>query len=120
MLFLLHNKNRKQYKVSYKEDARIMKALADENRLAIIELLETEEKCGCVILEKLNITQPTLSYHMKILCDAGIVESCKDGKRTHYYISLDGSKKLQKILGRYTIDEANYKQYKICDYCKND
>ena len=60
-----------------REDARKIKALADENRLAIMLALQHGEKCGCVLLEEMNITQPTLSHHMKILCDSGLVSSRK-------------------------------------------
>ena len=62
---------------------RLAKALADENRLRILLLLRGEEKCACKLLEELNVTQPTLSHHMKILCDSGIVEGRKDGKWMH-------------------------------------
>ena len=47
----------------------ICKALSDTNRLEIVQMLSDGEKCGCKILDKFNITQPTLSYHMKILVD---------------------------------------------------
>lgn len=47
-------------------------------------MLSDGEKCGCKILDKFNITQPTLSHHMKILVDCGIVNDRKEGKR-HYY-----------------------------------
>ena len=55
--------------MGYKEDVRMIKALADENRLRILECLHHGEKCACVILEELSITQSTLSHHMKLLCD---------------------------------------------------
>ena len=106
--------------MSYKADVRLIKALADENRLAILELLLDGEKCGCILLEELHITQPTLSHHMKILCDTGIVESCKDGKWIHYSLSLEGSKLLTEMIGRYTISEENYKNYKKCDSCRQE
>ena len=61
--------------MDYKKDARIFKAFCDENRLAILALLQSSEKCACKLLEELNIQQSTLSHHMKILCDAGIVNS---------------------------------------------
>ena len=51
----------------------ICKALSDTNRLEIVRMLSDGEKCGCKILDKFNITQPTLSHHMKILVDCGIV-----------------------------------------------
>lgn len=68
----------------------IFKALSDENRIRILKLLQNGEKCACKLLEELNISQPTLSHHMKILCDAGIVLGRKEGKWTHYSISCDG------------------------------
>ena len=55
-----------------KNTALIFKAFCDENRIKIIKLLSTGEKCACRLLEEINITQPTLSHHMKILCDSGI------------------------------------------------
>lgn len=92
--------------MSYKADVKLIKALADENRLAIIELLKGREKCGCVLLEELHITQPTLSHHMKILCDAGIVDSRKDGKWMYYSLSLNGSKMLSMLIEKYTIRQS--------------
>lgn len=97
--------------MSYKDDVRLVKALADENRLAILELLQSGEKCGCVLLEELHITQPTLSHHMKILCDAGIVDSCKDGKWMHYSISAEGCQMLIDMVSRYAVSEK-------CDSCR--
>ena len=54
-------------------------------------MLQSGEKCACKLLEEINITQPTLSHHMKILCDSGIVVGRKEGKWTHYSISCDGA-----------------------------
>jgi len=56
----------------------------------ILELLRSGEKCACVLLEKLDIGQSGLSYHMKILVESGIVESRQEGKWTHYKISEKG------------------------------
>ena len=50
----------------------IFKAFCDENRVKILKLLLTGEKCACVLLDDMHITQPTLSHHMKILCDLKI------------------------------------------------
>lgn len=79
-------------------DARVFKAFCDENRLQILEMLRNGEKCACVLLENLQISQSTLSHHMKILCDSGIVASRKDGKWTHYSISEAGSRKAAELL----------------------
>ena len=67
----------------------ICKALGDVNRLQIIQMLSDGEKCGCKLLEAFDITQPTLSHHMKILCECGLVNDRKEGKWHHYSINLD-------------------------------
>ena len=74
----------------YKNDTILFKALCDEKRLSILELLKGGEKCACVLMEELNIAQSALSYHMKILCESGIVTSRQEGKWTHYTISKSG------------------------------
>ena len=76
----------------------VFKALGDENRLRILKQLKTGEKCGCELLEELKITQPTLSYHMKILCDCGIVKSRREGKWMHYTIDCDGVKEIRTLM----------------------
>ena len=64
--------------------ALICKALSDSNRLEIVQMLSEGEKCGCKLLERFEITQPTLSHHMKILVETGMVNDRKEGK-WHYY-----------------------------------
>lgn len=86
----------------YSEQAKVFKAFCDENRLQILEMLRNGEKCACVLLDKLNITQPTLSHHMKILCDSGIVTSRKEGKWTHYSISGEGAEIAKSLLEKLT------------------
>ena len=78
--------------------AIIFKALGDENRIRILKLLKCGEKCACKLLEELNISQSTLSHHMKILCDAEIVTGRKDGKWMHYSICCDGVCQLRSVL----------------------
>ncbi|MFA7660999.1 MAG: metalloregulator ArsR/SmtB family transcription factor [Anaerovoracaceae bacterium] len=75
----------------YKKHAKVFKAFCDENRLQILELLRGGEKCACVLLEQLDLSQSGLSYHMKILVESGIVESRQEGKWTHYKMSEKGS-----------------------------
>lgn len=87
--------------MGYREDALALKAMADENRLAILKLLQGGEMCACKLLETLNISQPTLSHHMKILCDSGIVDYRKEGKWMHYFISDKGRKRVYRIVGEY-------------------
>ena len=85
-----------------KKMALIFKALCDENRIRIMNLLRTGEKCACKLLEELNISQPTLSHHMKILCDSGIVVGRKEGKWMHYSISAEGSRIAKDCLNELT------------------
>ena len=81
-----------------KETARVFKAFCDENRLQILELLRGGEKCACRLLEEMSISQPTLSHHMKILCDSGIVVGRKEGKWMHYRLSPEGIRIAQDYL----------------------
>lgn len=71
----------------YKKYALCMKALSDETRVKIIDMLSEGELCACNILEQFQITQPTLSYHMKILCESELVNSRKDGVWMKYSIN---------------------------------
>lgn len=70
--------------------AKVFKALCDETRVSIIQFLQSGEKCACNISDELDIAQSKLSYHMKILCESGLVESWYVGKWTHYQISPQG------------------------------
>ena len=87
--------------MGFREDVKKIKALADENRLEIMLLLQQGEKCGCVLLEELNITQPTLSHHMKILCDSNFVIGRKEGKWMYYSISTEGVSAFREMIGHY-------------------
>lgn len=77
--------------IDEKKISATFKAFCDENRIKILKQLITGEKCACVLLDNLHITQPTLSHHMKILCDSGIVEGRKEGKWMYYSISRAGA-----------------------------
>ena len=81
-----------------KQTALIFKAFCDENRLQILELLRSGEKCACKLLDDLHITQSTLSHHMKLLCDAGVVQGRKEGKWVHYSIDPDGAERAVELL----------------------
>jgi ArsR family transcriptional regulator len=85
-------------KQTYTDQAIIFKALCDERRLKIIDLLRSGERCACQLLEDLDIGQPSLSYHMKILVESGIVQSRQEGKWTHYSISQHGSERAIALL----------------------
>ena len=87
----------------YVETAKIFKAIGDEKRLYILDLLLDGEKCACDILANMKISQPTLSHHMKLLREAGFVKAREDGKWTHYSISEAGLRKAQNLLQTFLI-----------------
>lgn len=87
---------------SYIENATYFKVLSDPNRLMILDMLSCEELCACDILEKFDITQPTLSHHMKILCDCGLTTCRKAGKWTHYAINQEKVNELKLFLNQIT------------------
>lgn len=84
------------------EVAEICKAMSDVNRLKIIEMLTQGEKCGCNLLEELQVTQPTLSHHMRVLGDCGLVSSRKDGKWQHYSINCKRFKEFKDYVAEIT------------------
>lgn len=79
-------------------NARIFKAFCDENRLTILQLLADGEMCACKLQEALSIGQSTLSHHMRILCDAGVVDARRDGKWMHYSINRESSRAAVALL----------------------
>ena len=81
-----------------KEVAQTFKALADENRLRILQILGVEKLCACDILENLDLSQPTLSHHLKILQQAGLVEVEKRGKWSYYNLSNQGIDQAKRLL----------------------
>ncbi len=82
----------------YQQESKIFKALSDEKRLSILELLKSGEKCACVLSEQLQMAQSALSYHMKILCESGLVVSRQNGKWIHYRISQSGKEQALQCL----------------------
>ncbi len=80
------------------EYLRVFRAFSDEKRLKVLELLRTGEKCACVLLEELDIAQPTLSYHMKILRASGIVKERSVGPWKYYSIDGEGCAYAQRLL----------------------
>lgn len=84
------------------KNAKVFKAFCDENRLEILELLRSGEKCACVLIDKMNVGQSALSYHMKILCESGVVDSRQEGKWTHYRLSATGSQQAAELLTQLT------------------
>ncbi len=83
---------------NYEHNAKIFKAFSDTNRLMIMEMLQQGERCACEILENLDISQSTLSHHMKILCDSGIVDCRRQGKWMYYTLNKANCQSIRNFL----------------------
>lgn len=84
----------------YVNISKKLKVLSDPKRLEIVDMLSCEELCACEILEKFDISQPTLSSDMKKLEDANIIKSRKEGKNVFYIVNNESLKELEKLLGQ--------------------
>ncbi len=82
--------------------AKVFKALCDPKRVAIVEILRDGERCACKLTDALDIAQSALSYHMKILCESGLVVCRHEGKWSHYRISKEGREAALALLQELT------------------
>ena len=87
--------------------ALICRALGDSNRLEIIQMLSDGEKCGCRLLEKFEITQPTLSHHMRILVECGLVNDRREGKWHHYSLNCDTMIEYKSFIDSLTCEKCS-------------
>lgn len=92
---------------NYTEYAKVFKALGDPRRAMIVDMLSCGEMCACKILEKFDISQPTLSHHMKLLCGSGLVKGRDEGKWTYYSLDNDFTEKTKQFLAAITTDKEN-------------
>ena len=91
----------------YGNYAKIFKALSDPKRVKIVDLLSCGEMCGCVLLKCFEITQPTLAHDMKVLTEAGIVTSRREGKRTLYSLNMKTFDDIRKHIDEIQRNNAN-------------
>ena len=78
---------------------KVMKALSDPNRVKIIKLLQQKMMCVCELQGALKIAQPTVSKHLKILEDAGLVDFQKDGLWVNYFLTDGTTPYAASVLG---------------------
>lgn len=90
--------------MTYTDYSLIFKALGDETRLKILEMVSKEELCACKILEKFSITQPTLSHHMRILCDVELINCRKEGIWNFYSINKNKTNEVIDFLNKYNLN----------------
>ncbi|QOX63240.1 winged helix-turn-helix transcriptional regulator [Anoxybacterium hadale] len=99
---------------SYAEYAPVFKALSDETRLKIIDMLSCGEMCACDILEAFSISQSTLSYHMKILSDSGLVNARRDGAWMRYTLNKERTDELLAFFTNITREKEDC----VCKKCR--
>lgn len=93
-------------KYSYAEYVPAFKAIADETRLKIIDMLSCGTMCACNILEEFSISQSTLSYHMKILTESGLVHGVRDGAWMRYTLNKEKTNDVLAFLQLITNEKA--------------
>jgi ArsR family transcriptional regulator, arsenate/arsenite/antimonite-responsive transcriptional repressor len=90
--------------LNYEENSKVIKALSDGNRLKIMDILSCGERCACDVLEHFDFTQPTLSHHMKVLMDCGLVNCRKEGLWSYYSLNNANCSKLITFLTNLVTD----------------
>ena len=95
---------------------KIFKALADQTRLNIVSMLSHREMCACELLEKLSISQPTLSHHMKILIASELVISRKNATWVYYSINKPAMQKMRELFAQLqeTADQSDDHKNDVC------
>lgn len=83
---------------NYEEYSKVLKAIADSNRLKILDILSCGERCACDIQQYFNFTQPTLSHHMKILMESGLVIGRKEGTWMWYRLDLERTNQMMYFI----------------------
>ena len=91
----------------YSENAKVLKALGDPKRAMIVDMLSCGELCACMILEKFEMSQSTLSHHMKLLRACGLVNAREEGKWTYYSLNAETVERTKRFLQVITSDKEN-------------
>lgn len=81
-----------------RRSVELFHALSDETRLAVIEMLQNGERCVCELQDELDAAQSRLSFHLKVLKDAGIVNDRKEGRWVHYSLNPDAFAELGEVV----------------------
>lgn len=92
---------------------KILKAIADQNRLKMLELLSCDNLCSCHFVDILEISQPNVSHHLKILKEAGLIQATKRGRWIDYSLKKENLKLIKK-----EIDNILENNKKDCEFTK--
>jgi ArsR family transcriptional regulator len=107
----------------YLENTKVFKALGDSRRAMIVDMLSCGELCACNILEKFAISQSTLSHHMKILCESGLVKGREEGKWTYYSLdtaTIEETKQFFRDITSYKENCIYVDHKKCCKGCREN
>jgi ArsR family transcriptional regulator len=94
--------------------ARLCRALSDENRLRIVEMLMGGERCVCELTAALDLGQSLLSHHLKTLKDAGLVTDRREGRWVYYTLCCDALDELGASLESLTPEAGATRAENCC------
>jgi len=81
--------------------AQLFHALSDETRLAVLEMLRQGERCVCELQDQLDAAQSRLSFHLRVLKDAGLVIDRRDGRWVHYSLNADAFVEVEETVAEF-------------------
>ncbi|MBL8076248.1 MAG: winged helix-turn-helix transcriptional regulator [Nitrospira sp.] len=87
--------------LSTKKAVALFHALSDETRLALLDRLKDGEQCVCELTDAMNAAQSRLSFHLKVLKDAGLVEDRREGRWMYYSLSVQAIEELEELVGSF-------------------
>lgn len=93
--------------MNYKELSEVFKILSNDKRLEILDLLSCGELSACELQKKFDVTQPTLSYDMKLLKEASLILERVSGRSHYYCINQEYFKKIKNIFNKLTQEKTN-------------
>lgn len=102
----------------YLKNTKAFKALGDPKRAMIVDMLSCGELCACNILEKFEMSQSTLSHHMKLLCECGLVKGRNEGKWTYYSLDPNTVSSAKRFFNAITSDKESCICKEDADCCK--
>ena len=82
----------------YQKEANLFKVLSDPTRVRLLQLLIEGESCGCNLIDKVNISQPTLSYHLNLIAKHGLATKVIEGNKHKYYVEKEKVQELRAFL----------------------
>lgn len=103
---------------NYLVNTKVFKALGDPKRAMIVDMLSCGELCACMILDKFKMSQSTLSHHMKLLCECGLVKGKEKGKWTYYSLDAETIGKIKQFFCNITTEKENCICREAADCCK--